>query len=413
MNHKLVMKKFIQLILFFGLFLFARPVEAASVGDPAAPLEVGEWLKGAAVDLAEMKGKGIVVVEFWATWCGPCVASIPHLSALQRKYADRGVVVVGVTSEAAPVARPFVEKMGGQMDYVVAVDAGGKTTAGYLKAFGVNGIPHAFVVGRDGRIAWHGHPQGGLDKELEKLLGEAVVVDPAVAGRELARRKLVEFEEMAARGGDVAVLDALEAELVALDRKVGGIEPGKVLDVKALRRSSRFQSLMRAYQRAVAAGRPADELAGLEREAALLAPEGFRFEDYRGQFNLQRAFQDYYREVTGGADGKKVAELRRRLEWVSGGDAGVLSEMAWTLLTDASVKVRDAKLAAHLAKVAVDVSGGRDAEVLDTYGRALFELGDRAGAVRQLEEAVRVVTDAGRKKELEAVLAGYRNGKAP
>src|SRR6188474_2613487 len=75
---------------------------AAKIGDPAAALSVGEWIKGQPVDLAAVKGEKIVVVEFWATWCGPCRTSIPHLTELQQKFADRDVIFVGISDEDQP-----------------------------------------------------------------------------------------------------------------------------------------------------------------------------------------------------------------------------------------------------------------------------------------------------------------------
>jgi len=63
-------------------------------GDEAPPISITKWVKGEAFDLAAAKGKNTVVVEFWATWCGPCVVSIPHLTKLQKDFADKGVIVV-------------------------------------------------------------------------------------------------------------------------------------------------------------------------------------------------------------------------------------------------------------------------------------------------------------------------------
>ncbi|MEM1422742.1 MAG: TlpA disulfide reductase family protein, partial [Planctomycetota bacterium] len=64
-----------------------------TVGDPAPALTVGQWLKGEPVDAFE--NGHVYVVEFWATWCGPCIAGMPHLSEVQKEYGDR-VTVIGV-----------------------------------------------------------------------------------------------------------------------------------------------------------------------------------------------------------------------------------------------------------------------------------------------------------------------------
>src|SRR5262245_49723397 len=115
---------------------FNSPARAAQLGDAAAPLEIGEWVKGDAVDLSAVKGKKVVVVEFWATWCGPCRVSIPHLTELQKKYENRGVVVVGVSDEESSKVKPFVDEQGDKMNYTVALDRGGKTSAGYMERYG-------------------------------------------------------------------------------------------------------------------------------------------------------------------------------------------------------------------------------------------------------------------------------------
>ena len=406
------MKTLCKLGLAALIISHAAVATAAEIGDPAAPLQIAEWLKGDAVDLAAVKGKKIVVVEFWATWCGPCIQSIPHLTEMQQKYSDRGVVFVGVTSEAANVAKPFVDKMGAKMDYTVAADDGRKTTDGYLKAYGVNGIPHAFIVGRDGNIAWHGHPMDGLDKELEKLAATAVVEKPADRKREVAMGKLREFTELAASGGDEAKLAAMAAELTAMDKELGGINPGQPLDLKEVRRAARFQSLMRDYQRAVAAGKSSAELAKLEQEATPLAPKDFKFENYRGNFTLQRAFQEYYRVVTGKGDASQLAALTQKLELIESSDVDAQTEIAWTLLTDENIKTRNPKLALKFAQAACTASGGNNPEVLDTYSRALFDNGDTAAAVKNLQHAIDLTTDPAKKAELQETLKSYQAGGA-
>ena len=66
-----------------------------SSGEPAAALAVAHWVKGEPVDVSS----GVHVVEFWATWCPPCLTSIPHLTELQEKFKDRGVNIIGVSDE--------------------------------------------------------------------------------------------------------------------------------------------------------------------------------------------------------------------------------------------------------------------------------------------------------------------------
>ena len=63
------------------------------VGDPAPPLKATKWVQGSEVASLE-KGK-VYVVEFWATWCGPCIVMMPHLGDLQREYKNQGVTIIG------------------------------------------------------------------------------------------------------------------------------------------------------------------------------------------------------------------------------------------------------------------------------------------------------------------------------
>ena len=134
--------------------LFALDVSAADLGMDAPALKIKDWVQGQPVDLLAGKGKQITVVEFWATWCGPCRASIPHLSDLQARFKNKNVAIVGISDEPLAKVKPFVDKMGDKMQYVVATDDARKTSTAYMEAFGERGIPHAFVVDKQGRIAF-------------------------------------------------------------------------------------------------------------------------------------------------------------------------------------------------------------------------------------------------------------------
>ncbi len=154
-----------------ALALAVSPARATDIGDFAPALKISNWVKGDKVNLKEGRGKYIYVVEFWATWCGPCRASIPHLSELQQAYKDKGVIIIGVSSETdLSKVNDFVKEQGSAMDYVVALDKNRGTWNAYAGAFGVNTIPHAFIVDRKGKLAWHGSPFDGMDDQIEKLV---------------------------------------------------------------------------------------------------------------------------------------------------------------------------------------------------------------------------------------------------
>ena len=144
------------------------------IGDLAPVMSVLEWVKGEPV--VEFEKDKIYVIEFWATWCGPCIKQIPHLSKLQRNFKD--VVVVGISCRETDqnAVEPFVREMGERMVYRIACDdmqvsetKKGKMYESWMIAAGQNLIPCTFVIGRDERIAWIGHPDD-LDRVLLGVL---------------------------------------------------------------------------------------------------------------------------------------------------------------------------------------------------------------------------------------------------
>ncbi len=149
----------------------SRPEPTLKVGDAAPALHATKWLQGAEVKSFE-KGK-VYVMEFWATWCGPCIVMMPHLSELQKEYADKGVTIVGFSAadpnNSQAKVEEFVGKRGAKLQYTFAF-ADNKTTYGdWMTAAGQNGIPCTFVVDKEGKIAYIGHPMY-LDVVLPKVV---------------------------------------------------------------------------------------------------------------------------------------------------------------------------------------------------------------------------------------------------
>ena len=130
------------------------------VGQAAPEISAKSWINAPSnLSLAKLRGK-IVVVEFWATWCPPCRKSIPHLNELQKEWAKKGVVIIGLTDEHKSKIKQFTKSQ--PMNYVVGT--GSKNSSQY----GVRGIPHAFVVNPEGTVVWRGHPMSGLDQAIEE-----------------------------------------------------------------------------------------------------------------------------------------------------------------------------------------------------------------------------------------------------
>ncbi|MCB0824762.1 MAG: TlpA family protein disulfide reductase [Armatimonadetes bacterium] len=174
------MKRFVlPLLLALASTAFAQELKPLTIGDPAPAFPVDGFIKGEKVSKLE-KGK-MYIVEFWATWCGPCIAVFPHLSDLTAKYEGQVTTVSvntwdyrGDADKDAHVKRvnEFVEKQGDKMAYNIVLDDDKDTiSTTWMRAAGRNGIPCAFIVNEEGLIAWIGHP-ASMDKPLEQIVAK-------------------------------------------------------------------------------------------------------------------------------------------------------------------------------------------------------------------------------------------------
>ena len=134
------------------------------LGKPAPKLELSNWMNGE-LKAKDMKGK-IVVVDYWATWCGPCIRAIPHNNEMAKKYADKGVLVLGVCGGGGE------EKMGDvvkqhKVEYPVA-----KVDAASTKAWKVKWWPTYAIIDREGNVRAIGIQPNSVDKVVDALLEE-------------------------------------------------------------------------------------------------------------------------------------------------------------------------------------------------------------------------------------------------
>jgi len=146
-------------------------------GKPAPAFAVETWLTKA----PDMKGK-VLLVDFWATWCGPCVAGMPHMQELHERFGD-DLVIVGISDQApeaegsggkpwGPVVADFLAKKP-ELTYAQAIDG----QARLKNALGVEGIPHVMIVSSDGIVRWQGFPGDASDPLNAELVARIIEKD--------------------------------------------------------------------------------------------------------------------------------------------------------------------------------------------------------------------------------------------
>lgn len=223
------------------------------IGSKAPALDIEHWVQKAGRDadgkfepITEFEKGKVYVVEFWATWCPPCRTSMPHLSKLQEKFAEKGVTVISVSDEDLDTVTEFLEtdadggKTYGEItaNYLLTTDPDGSVSRDYMEAAGQSGIPTAFIVGKTGEIEWIGHPMQMDDPLAAIVSGEFDREAFAATSREMN-----EIQQKF-RGVVALMQQGKSAEAVALiDSWIGEV---KSLEVKARLKQIRSQIAMQA-----------------------------------------------------------------------------------------------------------------------------------------------------------------------
>jgi len=384
--------------------LFAGAVFGAELGDPAPELNIARWVKGEPVHVAG-GDHNIYVVEFWATWCGPCRQSIPHLTEIQKRFRDKNVVVVGVSDEKEEVVAPFVKNFGAKMDYRVAVDDNRKTGANYMQAYNIGGIPHSFVV-QDKKVIWQGHPMDGLDTALEEIA--AGKYDLAKARAKFKAEALYEQFREAAAEGDDAKADELAEKLQATVKD--GSFPGGSFDAAKEKKEVRLAALQDQYRGAL--------FEDNQKEASEIAQKLQKFdpsvnlESLREDVALRKLVGKYMRAASGRGDAADQEKVGEQLPAKLKNQPELANNIAWAILTDKTIVHRDIPLALELSKQACEESKWKSGQFIDTYARALFDSGKKEEAIACEKKALAAASED-EKAMFERTLKSYKEGKVP
>jgi thiol-disulfide isomerase/thioredoxin len=234
-----------------------KPVKPLTIGDVAPALDVSDWVQdggGKWEHVTKFKPGNVYIVEFWATWCGPCVVAMPHVSELQEKYADKGVQVISVSTEPVETVTEFLEKTASgeertyaeiTANYCLTTDPDNSVHKDYMEAAGQNGIPCAFLVGKDGKIEWIGHPMA-IDEPLAQVV-EGTWDREAFRAKFEAEQKLEREMNGIMRLASAGDLEGANAKLDALAEELGDAASESIAQARA-------QIQLFAFQAAVAGG---------------------------------------------------------------------------------------------------------------------------------------------------------------
>ncbi|MBI1756086.1 MAG: redoxin domain-containing protein [Fimbriimonas ginsengisoli] len=348
---------------------FAQKAERIATlmpGDAPPAMTISKWVKGTPVADFE-KGK-VYVVEFWATWCGPCRVSIPHLTDLSKKFAGKATFVgVSVWETKQSDVEPFVQQMGDKMDYNIAMDdlkgsegREGVMAKDWMAAAMQRGIPTAFVIDQNRQVAWIGHPM-----ELDGPLTQ--IVD--------GKWDLAAFQK---EFGD---------NLAEIKKAMGAQKPIReaTLSLNKAMKAKDYPAALKAC----------DDLDALAPQAKFTTDFArYQIFTFTGEKDKATA---------------KGAEIMK-MGW---DQAALLNNFAWFIVDPAAkLEKRDGFAALKAASRAVELSKGQEAAFLDTLAWAYWFTGDKGKAVETEAKALAAAGEAD-KADYQKTLTRMMNDKEP